>query len=300
MNRLRVYAVFLALAFLGPGGRSFGEERLHVVAKGETVYSIARTYGVNQDELMRVNGITDPQRLVEGKRLKIPDAASVPAAQGGSAPAEYRVIWGDTLYSLARKFGITLQALLNANGLGSGSVLKEGQTLKIPRPEAPAAPLTGPAVNSAPVIADRTTASPPAATVPSIVPADPRPIERRPVDSSVRWPVAAREVTYMTGKLSGVVLTGERSEAVRSLIGGTVVSAGPYRGFGRVAIVQVTGGYLYVYGGCESLSVKEGDQVSPGTELGRLGLDAVSEKPQLFFMVYRSNSPVDPAKAPRA
>jgi septal ring factor EnvC (AmiA/AmiB activator) len=104
----------------------------------------------------------------------------------------------------------------------------------------------------------------------------------------------------MTGKLSGVVITGARAESVQSLTRGTVLSAGPYRGFGRVAIVQVDGGYLYVYGGCESLSVKEGDKVSPGTELGKLGIDAKSNKPQLFFMVYRSNVPVDPAKAPRA
>ncbi|MDR1863407.1 MAG: peptidoglycan DD-metalloendopeptidase family protein [Treponema sp.] len=104
----------------------------------------------------------------------------------------------------------------------------------------------------------------------------------------------------MAGKLSGVVLAGEKTESVKSLTQGTVISAGPYRGFGRVAIVQVSGGYLYVYGGCESLSVKEGDKVVPGTELGRLGIDALSEKPQLFFLVYRNNTPVDPAKAPRA
>jgi septal ring factor EnvC (AmiA/AmiB activator) len=79
-----------------------------------------------------------------------------------------------------------------------------------------------------------------------------------------------------------------------------VVSAGPYRGFGKVAIVQMTGGYLYVYGGCETLSVKEGDRVAPGTELGKLGIDGVSSRSQLFFLVYRSNSPIDPAKAPRA
>jgi septal ring factor EnvC (AmiA/AmiB activator) len=104
----------------------------------------------------------------------------------------------------------------------------------------------------------------------------------------------------MTGKLYGVMLTGARSEPVKSLTEGTVVSAGPYRGFGRVAIVQVTGGYLYVYGGCESLSVKEGDRIGPGAELGKLGVDAVSQKPQLFFLVYKSNNPIDPAKAPRA
>ena len=46
--------------------------------------------------------------------------------------------------------------------------------------------------------------------------------------------------------------------------------------------------------------LKEGDKVNSGTELGKLGIDAKSNKPQLFFMVYRSNTPVDPAKAPRA
>jgi septal ring factor EnvC (AmiA/AmiB activator) len=123
---------------------------------------------------------------------------------------------------------------------------------------------------------------------------------QRAVDQSIRWPVSVREVSYMTSKLYGVMLMGEHSEAVRSLTQGTVVSAGPYRGFGKVAIVQRTGGYLYVYGGCENLTVKEGDRVNPGTELGTLGIDAVSLKPQLFFLVYQNNSPIDPAKAPRS
>jgi septal ring factor EnvC (AmiA/AmiB activator) len=67
-----------------------------------------------------------------------------------------------------------------------------------------------------------------------------------------------------------------------------------------VAIVQTAGGYLYVYGGCETLSVKEGDKIVSGAELGRLGIDTKSAKSQLFFFVYRGNTPVDPTKAPRA
>jgi septal ring factor EnvC (AmiA/AmiB activator) len=107
-------------------------------------------------------------------------------------------------------------------------------------------------------------------------------------------------MAYMTGKLNGVVLMGDRNEPVKSLTAGVVISAGPYRGFGKVVIIQVAGGYLYVYGGCESLSVREGDRVMAGTELGRLGMDALSEKPQLFFMVYRNSVSVDPALAPRS
>jgi septal ring factor EnvC (AmiA/AmiB activator) len=104
----------------------------------------------------------------------------------------------------------------------------------------------------------------------------------------------------MIGSSHGVIITGDRSEPVKSLTNGTVISAGPYRGYGRVAIVQATNGYTYVYGGCESLTVKEGDKVGPGMEMGRLGIDPITGKPQLFFRVYLNNSPVDPARAPRA
>jgi murein DD-endopeptidase MepM/ murein hydrolase activator NlpD len=257
------------------------EEKVHTVRKGETVYSISRAYGIDRDELMRLNGISDPAKLKSGQRLRIPGSG---APEGGYT--EYRVVRGDTLYSIARRYQTTVDAILSASDLVRDQVLKPGDVLRIPSAEAV------PAVEAPPQ-----PAVPPAAAVPA---AAPRAVVPGAVDASVRWPVAAREVSYMTGKLSGVVLTGGRTESVKSLTQGTVISAGPYRGFGRVAIVQVSGGYLYVYGGCESLSVKEGDKVVPGTELGRLGIDALSEKPQLFFLVYRNNIPVDPAKAPRA
>jgi septal ring factor EnvC (AmiA/AmiB activator) len=53
-----------------------------------------------------------------------------------------------------------------------------------------------------------------------------------------------------------------------------------------------------MYGGLENLSVNVGDKLSPGTEVGKLGINSVSEKSQLFFMVFRNDTPVDPASAP--
>ncbi len=103
----------------------------------------------------------------------------------------------------------------------------------------------------------------------------------------------------MTGQM-GVIVEGENKEAVKSLTQGKVISAGPWRKFGKVAIVEVSGGYFYMYGGCDTLSVNVGDKIAPGTELGKLGINAVSEKSQLFFMVFRNDIPIDPAKAPRA
>ncbi|MDR1617522.1 MAG: M23 family metallopeptidase [Treponema sp.] len=275
------------------------EDAVHVVKKGETVYSISRSYRIAPEELMKYNNIVDASKLQTGSRLKIPESAGT-RGNAGSSPAgsstgtansgaaesfvEYQVVKNDTLYGLARKNNISQEALERANNFSEGYVLKEGERIRIPQP--PQA-LTRNSASSAPPEGRPG-------------PAEVRPTVSKGVDPSIRWPVVPRESAYMTGKLYGVMLTGARSEPVKSLIGGTVISAGPYRGFGRVAIVQVTGGYLYVYGGCESLSVKEGDRIGPGAELGKLGIDAVSQKPQLFFLVYKSNSPIDPAKAPRA
>ena len=296
----------------------YGEDGVHIVRSGETFYSIARDLGIKDEDLMKFNEISDPARLQVGQRLRIP--GSTPASSGTGGYTEYRAVWGDTLYSIARKFSITVDSIREANGLSPDHLLREGDSLRIPtgaRIPAEAgiptevripAEVKAPTETQIPTeiripgnAGTTTTGTGPAATVNTPQGgSNNRAADTGVAGSSLSWPVNVRELNYMTGKLNGVVITGMRAESVSSLTRGTVLSAGPYRGFGRVVIVQVDGGYLYVYGGCESLSVKEGDRIGPGTELGRLGVDAISNKPQLFFMVYKSNTPVDPAKAPRA
>ena len=278
--RICIIGLLLGVTVLG----LFSQERAHTVQRGETLYSIARTLGLKPEDLMTYNGITDPTRLQAGQRLRIPNSGTA-----DSGIVFYKAVRGDTLYSIARRFSVTLGAIQEANNLQPNYLLKEGDTLRIPSG-------AGTLLTAGGIPQGSGTATPePVASVPT-----PAVRSSSVRGSSVSWPVAAQEISYMTGKLSGVMITGTRNESVMSLTGGTVLSAGPYRGFGRVVIVQVEGGYLYVYGGCESLSVKEGDRVRAGTEIGKLGIDAVSNKPQLFFMVYRSNSPIDPAEAPRA
>jgi len=265
-----------------------GEEKIHVVAKGETVFSISRLYKISQEELMKHNGISDPGKLREGQRLRIPQPGGAaapekgppapepkPAADADIAYTTYKVAKSDTLFGLAKKFDTSVQKLRELNGFSANYVIKVGEVIKVP------------AKPGAKIAADppqgKGTDTPPA----------------RQADA-VRWPIRPKTISKMTGKLSGVTIVGERSESVISLTGGMVVSSGPYRGFGKGVIVEVEGGYLYLYGGLESLSVKEGDRVGPGMELGKLGINAVTGKPQLFFTVYQKNAPIDPAKAPRA
>jgi len=285
LQRLTVFFTLLLLLFYVSGDTKIltADDLIHVVGKGETIYSISRFYRVTADELMKINKITDPSKLQVGKRLIIPSSAfsdisdtttvsPVPNdknAQQVSSAADYRVVKGDTLYSIARANGTTLQALLELNKFSSNHVIKAGDVIKVPARTMQAASGNSKAQDTGSGI------------------------------YSLQWPVSPKDIAYMTGKM-GVVIDGEFKEPVKSLTQGKVISAGPWRKFGRVAIVETSGGYFYMYGGCESLSVKVGDKVSPGTEVGKLGINTVSEKPQLFFMVFRSDNPIDPALAPRA
>jgi murein DD-endopeptidase MepM/ murein hydrolase activator NlpD len=305
--RTRFLILILALA----AADGFAQETVHIIQKGETLYSIARNYGADIQGILSLNGIQDPGKIQAGQRIRIPGGGKE-TGQGAVSPGpvyiEYQVVRGDSLFGIARKHGVTLQELRAANGLREDYILKAGDRLKIPRrgeaPQALAADApskAGPAPGGGRIesgVSDKGTAGNNAGAGTGIQPAARQTIPAVSGGQTV-WPVRVKELAYMTGKLYGVAILGERSESVKSLSQGTVISAGPYRGFGKVAIVQMTGGYLYVYGGCESLSVKEGDRVAPGTELGRLGLDGVTSKPQLFLMVYKNSAPIDPAKAPR-
>ena len=300
LNRLLI-SIFLSFFIAGFG---FSEEVIHVIKQGETIYSIARSYGLSADEVLKYNKISDPSKVQAGTKIRIPGAKGsvAPSAAPSASPArqaydEYRVEKNDTLYSLARRYGISVSDLLKINGFTDSYVLKTGEKIKVP----------GPGYAQGSIQSGATNTSAQTGTAGSGTVSQPAPSGNTgntttaiKLDPSIKWPIKAKEIAQITGKLNGVQLTGDRQESVKSLTGGTVVSAGPYRGFGRVAIVQTTTGYLYVYGGCETLSVKEGDKVATGGELGKLGIDTKTAKSQLFFFVYKGNTPVDPAKAPRA
>jgi len=278
VNYLLKFITCFALAIVLFGGGLAADELTHVVGRGETIYSISRQYQVDANDLMRANSISDPSTLQAGRRLVIPSAAVSQTVSSTTASTQaltdYRVVRGDTLYSIARNNSITLANLLEINNFSANHVIRVGDVIKVPGRSA--------AITTAQTV---TSAASSAASSSGVY--------------SLRWPVTPKDISYMTGQM-GVVVEGEYYESVRSLTVGNVISAGPWRKFGRVVIVEVAGGYFYMYGGCESLSVSVGDRITPGTEVGKLGINAVSEKPQLFFMVFRSDTPIDPALAPRA
>jgi len=72
---LQLLLLSAALTLVGTGCAPAGV--YHVVEPGQTLYRIARTYAVNETQLAKVNGITDPKRLEAGQRLYIPGATQI-------------------------------------------------------------------------------------------------------------------------------------------------------------------------------------------------------------------------------
>ena len=75
---------------------------------------------------------------------------------------------------------------------------------------------------------------------------------------------------------------------------------GVYRGFGQVVFVQSKTGLIYAYTGLGGVKVRKGEYAVAGAELGTAGLDSISQKSQITFMVFQNGQPIDPAKAPRS
>jgi len=115
--------------------------RRHKVAKGETLASIARHYGIGVKQLRAMNDV-DPRRLRAGQVLRIEAAAvtaTATASAGKATPAKlaaskvrtrYVVRRGDTLGGIARKFDVAVNDLKRWNNL-RGNRIQPGDTLKI-------------------------------------------------------------------------------------------------------------------------------------------------------------------------
>lgn len=117
---------------------------VHVVRAGDTLASIAKTYGVSASALARANGISNPDLIRVGQRLVIPRGASG-ATAAKPATRSYTVRAGDTLNAIARRFGVSAASIAAANGLSNPNRIRIGMVLRIPGGSGGA---TGPAAPS--------------------------------------------------------------------------------------------------------------------------------------------------------
>lgn len=160
-----------------PAAADYRPAQTYVVARNDTLAAIAKKFGFTAEDIAKANNLPKRSTLQIGQKLVIP-AKTGPASAGAAAgapaaggPGTYTVKSGDSLYVIAKKHGVTLAALRQANGLASDA-LKIGQVLKLPggatapaakEPAAPSGPTIGVPPAPVPAPASNSGAAAPAA-----------------------------------------------------------------------------------------------------------------------------------------
>ena len=122
VNNLSSNLLSIGQNLIIPGKKNNTSSNEYVVKKGDTLYGIANKYNVSVDNLKSYNNLSTDSLSI-GQIIKIPD--------NKLNSNEYVVKSGDSLYSISRKYGVSVDELMSVNNLKS-TVLSVGQVLKIP------------------------------------------------------------------------------------------------------------------------------------------------------------------------
>ena len=129
---IQTIACAAALLFTVPALAAAAQS--HIVRPGDTLWSVARRYGTSVEALASANRLANPHSLQLGQRLIIPDGARGTPPAAASAFLRHVVVAGDTLWSIARRYDVTVQTVVEANRLTNPDALRLGQSLIIPGP----------------------------------------------------------------------------------------------------------------------------------------------------------------------
>jgi LysM repeat protein len=208
-------SLLLAVFSLLPGYSQQENYIKHKVVKSETVTQIARKYNVTLSDIYKLN--PDAKKSIkEDDILLIPPSGSTPPKSAtptaapvvGVKPKTYLVAPGETLFSIARKYSVSVDAIKNANPEALKNGLKSGQTIHIPGGTQETSP--GQTVSETPKPVSK-----PAETKP----AEPKPIVVKPAESK---PVAKAAGSKAPVPNLHIVQQGETKFSIAKMYGITV------------------------------------------------------------------------------
>tara|TARA_R110002167_G_scaffold78913_4_gene218082 strand:- start:931 stop:1713 length:783 start_codon:yes stop_codon:yes gene_type:complete len=246
---------------------------------------------------------------------------NLPSAQRQSTavPAEgfYRVESGDTLYSIAWRYGKDYRGLARANGIDNNYRIYPGQRLQLIEAESQVNnPAGKPALNpsSGSLQVSRAQPKPQVSAPKEPQPNSPSPAYQpssakvdsasEPVTASTaavvwRWPVKGRVIQSYAAKgvqNLGLNITGKRGQPVFSAASGMVVYAGDgLLGYGNLIIINHNETFLSAYAHNDKLLVKEQERVALGQKIAEMGNSGVN-RTMLHFEIRKEGKPVDPVR----
>ncbi|MFN3524868.1 MAG: LysM peptidoglycan-binding domain-containing protein [Paracoccus sp. (in: a-proteobacteria)] len=229
-----------------------------------------------------------------------PAAAAPAAATPAAAPREHVVTSGETAWSVARRYGITVQDLSSWNGLPADMSLRVGQRLLIPQPgqrrEASAtttAPGQGSATPRPPSAAQplpAETTAPAAAPGPAAPAADLGATRTAATGSRFQMPVAGSIIrVYEKGRNDGIDIAAPAGTQVNAAGAGTVAAITRDSAGTPIVVVRHDGDLMTVYAGLDDVAVARGDSLTGGQSLGTAGSGGF-----VHFEVRRGFESLDP------
>jgi murein DD-endopeptidase MepM/ murein hydrolase activator NlpD len=237
---------------------------------------------------------------------------------------------GESLYTIARRYNVTAQAIVQANGMGSPDKIFVGQKVIIPGMTAKTATTQVASiapVDGAPAPAGKLAPSPAMALVapekstpaaapvektaaiknPALVdpetsttePVPAKPALVEPVMSGAdkfRWPISGKVITdFIASKGTGINIEAPEGAAVRAAENGQVIYVGSgVEGYGNLVLIRHANGYVSAYAHLKAVGVNKGDNVTRGDSIGQAGMTGSVSRPQLHFELRKGATPVDP------
>lgn len=301
------------------------------VERGDTLYGLSRRHGVSVAELMTVNRL-DSSMLRIGQTLYLPAGTTasyvpsqasrsrnVPSRSVASGPVDVPATWngryevqsGDSLYKIARQYGVKSFDLQRYNAITDPRRVRPGTVLRVPG--GTGAPTSPSNVNSGQryaALTDGSTSDAAPATrgvrTVTIRPSNEKPpVNLRPVtESSERkllWPVRGKVIAGFGARADGTHNDGVNFSVppgtdVFASDDGVVAYAGSeLRSYGNLILVRHDNGWVTAYAHNDKLLVGRGDKVKRGQVIAKSGSSGQVDQPQVHFELRQSSKkPVDP------
>lgn len=237
--------------------------------------------------------------------LPVSTAAAAPTATAPAADGmTHKIVSGESLYVIARRYGVTTDSIVHANELGSPDRIFVGQEIIIPgvRRAAPAIDTTTTAVATAPRTPAAQAVPAKTETAEPVKVAEVQPTQQPAATSaatqsgpSFRWPLSGTVITDFASSRSGINIAAQEGTAVRAVDSGEVIYTGSaVQGYGNLILIKHTNGYVSAYAHLKDISIAKGDMVARGDAIGTTGMTGGVSRPQLHFELRKGATPVDP------
>ncbi|WP_135503389.1 LysM peptidoglycan-binding domain-containing M23 family metallopeptidase [Roseovarius aestuariivivens] len=329
---------------------SYPNYQVAVARRGDTLSTLAARIGADVTALARYNGMQPGDPLRPGEVIALPGRVAEPAGgpirpgavdissiagqaidaadaeragrgaaprlnpgQSGVEPVRHRVERGETAFTIARLYDVSVRSLADWNGLGPDFAVREGQYLLIPvvlaepaRRASPAAVQTT-ALETEPPGAGTPTPTPPSASQPlpneeTVPAAEPVKATAAPdlggtkpatnTQARMDFPVRGDIIReYAKGKNDGIDIAASPGTPVRAAAAGTVAAITEDTNGVPIIVVKHEANLLTVYSNVANLAVEKGDRIDRGGKLAEIRRDGTAA---VHFEVREGFDSVDP------